>query len=65
MHDLREAGVGAETVARLVREGTVMLVVRGLYQLADAMPDPPARLRGGLGSRAQGRDLPDIRAAAS
>ena len=40
MRDLREAGVGAETVARLVREGVVMRVARGLYQLADAMPDP-------------------------
>ena len=40
MRDLREGGVGAETVARLVREGAVMHVARGLYQLADAMPDP-------------------------
>jgi len=40
MRDLREAGVGAETVARLVREGAVMRVARGLYQLADTMPDP-------------------------
>lgn len=40
MRDLRGAGIGAETVARLVREGTVTRVARGLYQLADAMPDP-------------------------
>lgn len=40
MRDLRGAGVGAETIARLVREGVVMRVARGLYQLADAMPDP-------------------------
>lgn len=40
MRDLREAGVGAETVARMVREGVVIRVARGLYQLADAMPDP-------------------------
>jgi len=40
MRDLRDAGVGAETVARMVREGMVMRVARGLYQLADAMPDP-------------------------
>ncbi|MEZ5936199.1 MAG: type IV toxin-antitoxin system AbiEi family antitoxin domain-containing protein [Alphaproteobacteria bacterium] len=40
MRDMRDAGVGAETVARMVREGVVMRVARGLYQLADAMPDP-------------------------
>ena len=39
MRDLRDAGVGAETVARLVREGAVTRVARGLYQLADYMPD--------------------------
>jgi len=40
MRDLRGAGVGAETVARLLREGVVLRVARGLYQLADAMPEP-------------------------
>ena len=40
MRDLRYAGVGAETVARMVREGVVMRVARGLYQLADVVPDP-------------------------
>ncbi|MDE0711068.1 MAG: type IV toxin-antitoxin system AbiEi family antitoxin domain-containing protein [Rhodospirillales bacterium] len=40
MPDLRDAGVGAETVARLVRDGTVVRVARGLYQLANANPDP-------------------------
>ena len=40
MRDLRHAGVGAETVARLVREGAVVRVAHGLYRLADAMPDP-------------------------
>ena len=39
MRDLRDAGVGPETVARLVREGVVLRVARGLYQLAGAMPD--------------------------
>ena len=39
MRDLRDAGVGSETVARLVREGAVMRVARGLYQLAEAVPD--------------------------
>src|SRR3546814_8554442 len=39
MRDLREAGVGSETVARLVREGELTRVARGLYQLADSMPD--------------------------
>ena len=39
MPDLRDAGVGAETVARLVRDGTVVRVARGLYQLADTIPD--------------------------
>ena len=40
MIDLRDAGVAAETVSRLVRDGTVVRVARGLYQLADANPDP-------------------------
>ena len=40
MRDLRHAGVGAETVARLVRQGAVIRVAHGLYQLADAIPDP-------------------------
>ena len=40
MRNFRDAGVGAETVARLVREGAVERVARGLYQLPDAMPDP-------------------------
>src|SRR3546814_20901711 len=39
MRDRRDAGVGSETVARLVREGAVTRVARGLYQLADSMPD--------------------------
>lgn len=39
MRDLRDAGVGAETVARLVREGEITRVARGLYQLAGSMPD--------------------------
>ena len=44
MRDLRTAGVGPETVARLVREGVVARVARGLYQLADAIPDPRRNL---------------------
>ena len=40
MPDLRDAGVGPETVARLVREGTVIRVARGLYELAGTIPDP-------------------------
>jgi len=39
MRDLRDAGVGSETVARLVREGAVTRVARGLYQLAEVVPD--------------------------
>jgi predicted transcriptional regulator of viral defense system len=39
MRDLRDAGVASETVARLVREGAVTRVARGLYQLAEAVPD--------------------------
>ena len=39
MPDLRAAGVGPETVARLVRDGTVVRVARGLYELADTIPD--------------------------
>lgn len=39
MRDLRDAGVAAETVARLLREGAITRVARGLYQLADSMPD--------------------------
>ena len=38
MRDLRDAGVVSETVARLVREGAVTRVTRGLYQLAEAVP---------------------------
>ena len=40
MSDLRNAGVGPETVARLVREGVVARAARGLYHLVDAIPDP-------------------------
>ena len=40
MHEFRDAGVGAETVARLVRDGAVERIARGLYQLSGAMPDP-------------------------
>ena len=40
MSDLRNAGVGPETVARLVREGVVARAARGLYRLVDAIPDP-------------------------
>ncbi len=39
MPNLRDAGVGPETVSRLVREGTVARVARGLYDRADAIPD--------------------------
>ena len=39
MRGLRDAGVGSETVARLVREGAVTRVARGLYQLAEVVPD--------------------------
>ena len=39
MRDLREAGIGSETVARLVREGEITRVARGLYQLANSIPD--------------------------
>jgi len=39
MRDLRDAGIGSETVARLAREGEITRVARGLYQLADYMPD--------------------------
>lgn len=38
MRELRDEGVAAETVARLVREGAVTRVARGLYQQADASP---------------------------
>ena len=44
MSDIRNAGIGPETVARLVREGVVARVARGLYQIADAMPDPQRSL---------------------
>ena len=40
MREFRDAGVGAETVARLVRDGAVERIARGLYQLSGAMPDP-------------------------
>ena len=40
MRDLRNAGVAPETVARLVREGVMERVARGLHQIFDAIPDP-------------------------
>ena len=40
MHDLRNDGVGPETVTQLVREGVVERVARGAYRLVDATPDP-------------------------
>ena len=40
MREFRDAGVGAETVARLVRDGAIERIARGLYQLSGAMPDP-------------------------
>lgn len=39
LRDLRTAGINAETMARLVREGVVIRPARGLYQLADSVPD--------------------------
>ncbi|RUU30395.1 type IV toxin-antitoxin system AbiEi family antitoxin domain-containing protein [Mesorhizobium sp. M6A.T.Ce.TU.016.01.1.1] len=39
LRDLTTAGVSPETMARLVREGEVVRPARGLYQLAEAMPD--------------------------
>ena len=39
MPDLRDAGVGPETAARLVREGIVVRVARGLCELAGTIPD--------------------------
>lgn len=40
LRDFGRAGVGPETMARLVREGTVTRPARGLYQLAGAEVDP-------------------------
>ena len=39
LRDLMQAGVGPETMARLVRDGIAVRPARGLYQLADATPD--------------------------
>ncbi len=39
MCELRDAGVSAETVSRLVRDGTVERLARGLYQRTGALPD--------------------------
>lgn len=39
LRDLKKAGVGAETMARLAREGVVVRPARGLYQLAGAALD--------------------------
>jgi len=36
LHELIDAGIKEETVARLVRRGEVIRLARGLYQLADA-----------------------------
>ena len=40
MHDLRNDGVGPETVTQLVREGVVERVASGVYRFVDATPDP-------------------------
>ena len=40
LRDLMQAGVGPETMARLVRAGIAVRPARGLYQLADAIPGP-------------------------
>ena len=65
MRDLRNAGVGPETVARLVREGVVVRVARGLYQLADAVPDPRRSLAEASARVPKRSDLPYIRAPVS
>lgn len=39
LRDLMQAGVGPETMARLVRDGIAVRPARGLYQLADATLD--------------------------
>ncbi len=39
MRELRNAGVAGETVSRLVRDGTVERLARGLYQRTGALPD--------------------------
>lgn len=39
LREFAAAGVAEETVARLVRDGTVTRLARGLYQLANAKPD--------------------------
>jgi len=36
--EIRQAGITATTVSRLVREGVVSRLGRGLYQMADAVP---------------------------
>lgn len=40
LRDLTRAGIGPETMARLVREGVAVRPARGLYQLADTALDP-------------------------
>lgn len=39
LKDFTEHGIGPETLSRLVREGTVMRPVRGLYQSAEGVAD--------------------------
>lgn len=44
LHEFRNAGVAATTVCRLVEDGRVMRLERGLYQLSDAQLEPTHRL---------------------
>jgi predicted transcriptional regulator of viral defense system len=39
LKDFAANGIGAETLARLVRDGSVIRPARGLYQLADGSGD--------------------------
>ena len=39
MPDLHDADIEPETVARLVRDGTVVRIARRLYELSDTVPE--------------------------
>lgn len=55
--ELREAGVTAATMGRMVRAGEVIRLSRGVYQLSDAPLDPNLQSRGGRQAGAKGGRL--------
>jgi Transcriptional regulator, AbiEi antitoxin len=61
LKDFTAQDVGPETLARLVREGMIVRVARGLYQRANASADAGQLLRVPLEQAAQDRGLTNAR----